>query len=144
MTAIDRLSPDRIAAEWHRIGPLLAPAIAHDDKRTVEHAFADLITGKLVAFDVEVVGAHGVVVTETALAVNGQRCCWVVYIGGRISGDRRQWLGRTRMLMRYFEQLAKQDGCTEMRVEGRNWARVLTDYDALTDRPGRNELRKAL
>lgn len=145
MTFITRMEPDRIAAEWHRIGPLLAPAIAHDGKRDEEHAFTDLMTGTLEAFDVEIIGGRGVVVTSTGLTVTtNQRCCWIVYIGGSISGSRRQWLGRVRMGMRYFEHLARQDGCVEMRVEGRDWSRVLTDYEPLDDVPGINELRKVL
>ena len=48
-----------------------------------------------------------------------------------------------RREMKTLEALARKAGCAEMRVAGRNWARVLNDYQPL---PGGkpNRLRKRL
>jgi hypothetical protein len=44
--------------------------------------------------------------------------------------------------LRKIENIARDAGCTEMRVAGRDWSRILPDYEPM---PGiENRLRKAL
>jgi hypothetical protein len=47
-----------------------------------------------------------------------------------------------REQMRLIEQMAKESGVTEMRVAGRDWSRVLRDYEPFDEVP--NGLRKVL
>lgn len=144
MRYLDRLSPDRIEADWGRISVLLAPAIAHDDKRDPTDVYRDLMTGALELYDLDLTRVHGVAVTEIAPSTANVRCMWIVYVGGTVTGARHEWIRRVRTLLSYFEGIARAEGCRELRIEGRDWSRILTDYERLTDRHGRNELRKVL
>jgi hypothetical protein len=144
MHRLERLSPDRIEAEWERIGALLQPAIAHDEKRMAIDVYRDLMTGALELFDLDLYRVKGVAVTEIGLSTANLRCMWIVYIGGQVLGSPREWIGRVRTLMSYFEGIARAEGCAEMRIEGRDWSRMLPAYERLIERPGRNELRRML
>jgi len=139
-----RLVPSEIEANWLQLATLLAPAITHDKRRTLADVYTDLIARRLHGLTIEDNGTRGLAILEFGTATNGASCCWVVYVAGRISAAPRRWRKSARDLMRHFESLARACGATEMRVEGRNWANILTDYAALSDRPGRNELRKVL
>jgi hypothetical protein len=142
MTRLERLSPDRIEAEWKRIGPLLAPSVAHNERP--RDIYWDLMSGALELFDIDLWRVKGVAVIEIGLSTANVRCLWIAHIGGKIEGPKREWIARARTLASYFEGIARAEGCKELRIEGRDWSRVLTDYERLTDRPGRNELRKVL
>jgi hypothetical protein len=144
MYRFERLSPDRIEAEWERIGALLQPAIAHDEKRVAVDVRRDLQSGILELYDVDLYRAKGLAVTEIGLSTANVRCMWIVYIAGHADGQPREWLSRLRTLTSYLEGIARAEGCKEMRVEGRDWSRVLTKYERLNERPGRNELRRVL
>lgn len=128
--------PEAIAADWERIGDLLAPAIAEDDQRQPADVYRDLMSGDFVLFEVDLQGAKGVIVVEIA-----SPCFWLIYVAGRISGPKSHWLGRVKALTLYFSVLAKANNCTEMRLEGRNWAPIFPDWERLGTR---NALRKAL
>ena len=142
MALLEPLSPDRIEADWERIGALLQPSIQHDEHRTAIDVYRDLMNGTLELFDIDIEGAKGVVVTEVGLSMANVRCLWVCHIGGRISP--RLWCLKVWLLMLHFEELARLDGCKEMRLEGRDWHRIFPDWERLDERPGRNELRKVL
>lgn len=68
--------------------------------------------------------------------------CSIHRLRGRIKLPRRQWLQAVREEMHTIEGLAKAAGCNEMRLGGRKWARVLTDYEPLGG--VKNGLRKGL
>jgi hypothetical protein len=55
---------------------------------------------------------------------------------------RRHWFRLVRAHVRRLERIAKESGASEMRVAGRNWSRVLLDYEPLDGIE--NGLRKAL
>ena len=64
------------------------------------------------------------------------------HIKGRLKLPLVEWLGVFRETMAEVERRAKEAGCSEVRIAGRNWSRVFTDYEPL---PGcRNGLRKRL
>ena len=70
-----------------------------------------------------------------------ERVCSVFDLRGRIN-VKRHWHRLIRAHMRRLERIAKQSGCSEMRVAGRNWSRVLPDYEPLDGIE--NGLRKRL
>ncbi len=73
---------------------------------------------------------------------NGQMCCGLYKLQGEINLRPKAWLKTVRREMLRIEGIARQAGCREMRVAGRNWSRVLPDYVPL---PGaKNGLRKVL
>jgi hypothetical protein len=136
------LLPHEVEADWLRLETLLSPAIAHDAVRKVADVYRDLMAGDMAVFDVAEGNSMGAAVIEFAPSETAERCCWLLYIGGRVGGHGRAWLATVRGLMARFEQIAREHGCEEMRVEGRNWSRVLTDYTATGS--GRHELLKRL
>jgi hypothetical protein len=136
------LLPEQAAADWPRLEKLLSPAIAHDAVREVADVHRDLMAGDMAIFDVSEPGAAGAAVIEFAPSETADRCCWMLYIGGRVGGHGRAWLATVRGLMARFEQIAREHGCEEMRVEGRDWSCVLTDYTATGS--NRHELLKRL
>ena len=68
--------------------------------------------------------------------------CSIHRLRGRIALPRREWIAAVREEMHKIEGLARAAGCNEMRLGGRRWARVLTDYEPLAGVT--NGLRKAI
>ena len=58
-----------------------------------------------------------------------QTICGLLDLRGRIPLRPKQWLHTVRLGMRELEDFAREAGCTEMRVAGRDWSRVLPDYE---------------
>lgn len=73
----------------------------------------------------------------------GETICGVYRLDGWINLPPKAWLRRVRAEIDKLERLAKAAGCAEMRVAGRDWSRVLPQYERL---PGGNAnlLRKRL
>lgn len=68
--------------------------------------------------------------------------CGIYKLKGRIDLPRHEWLGAVREEMHRIEGIAKAAGCNEMRLGGRNWSRILPDYEPLSGVT--NGLRKVL
>jgi len=61
---------------------------------------------------------------------------------GRIDLTPKRWLAVVRGHLHRIERIVKQSGCRELRVAGRNWKHILTDYEPYDGVP--NGLRKRL
>lgn len=61
---------------------------------------------------------------------------------GRIDLPPRRWLRVVRAHIHRIERIVKQSGCRELRVAGRDWYRILPEYEPLAGVP--NGLRKRL
>jgi hypothetical protein len=87
--------------------------------------------------------AHGAgLVTLEIYPEDGRLICGIHRIEGRLNERPKAWLRTMRGELRKIEDIARDAGCAEMRVAGRDWSRVLTDYEPM---PGiENRLRKAL
>jgi hypothetical protein len=133
--------PATIEAEWPRIGPLLAPAIAVDPARQEADVYRDLLSGDMALYDMDLQGAQGVVVVEINSDGVNSKTFWILYVAGRISGPRSHWLGRVKTLTSYFVGIARAMNCTELRIEGRNWGRVFPEWERIGDP---NQLRLVL
>lgn len=136
--------PSQIEADWERIGATLTPAIAYDHKRQAIDVYRDLINGDMALFDIDIENAKGIAVIEFGRADDGQECCWIIYIAGKIAGKPREWVGRVRALMTYFETIARANACKQMRIEGRDWSRVFHDWTPVEVQSGVNELMRLL
>lgn len=69
--------------------------------------------------------------------------CGLRMLQGKIPMPGKAWLKVVRDTMTEFERRAKEAGCTEMRVSGRDWSKILPDYETIEgDAP--NLLRKRL
>lgn len=123
---------------WHEwMGALLEKAVVHDDLRTMTDVFSELVKGRFRAWVVDASGVFGVVVTSLEEAPSGRRF-WVNYAAGRTGGLRSM-----RRVIRELEHIARDMNAHEVRLQGRDWRRVLPDYDA-TENVARNEIRKVL
>lgn len=73
----------------------------------------------------------------------GEMICGLQKLHGRVNLPPKAWLRGMRAEMTKLEAIARGAGCAEMRIAGRDWSRVLPDYEPL---PGGkpNRLRKRL
>jgi hypothetical protein len=84
----------------------------------------------------------GGLVTLEIYDEDGVIVCGIYQIEGRLNLPPKQWLRTMRAELAKIETIARNAGCAEMRLAGRNWQRILPDYEPL---PGiENRLRKAL
>ena len=83
------------------------------------------------------------VVTFEVYEEDGVTVCGLQQLDGRFNLPPKAWLRTMRAQMRKLESIARSAGCAEMRVAGRDWSRVLPDYEPF---PGGkpNRLRKRL
>ena len=76
---------------------------------------------------------------------DGQIVCLIHTLSGRISLGPKAWLTAVRDEVRKLERIASNSGCAEMRVEGRNWSRILAPLGYVPWPQGEGfGLRKAL
>jgi hypothetical protein len=57
--------------------------------------------------------------------------CGLYKLWGRTTLGPRAFIAFMRKEMATLEQIARDAGCTQMRVAGRDWSRVLTDYEPM-------------
>lgn len=62
------------------------------------------------------------------LEEDGKPYCLIHTLSGTISLGPKAWLKAVRDEIWKLERIARQAGCTEMRIEGRDWSRVLPGY----------------
>lgn len=136
---LHHIRPLDVPKAWFDMGLsyMLSQAIRHDDLRTPTDVYRELVQGKLIAWMVDEVDGRGVVVTSLEDRPEGRRF-WVNYAAGKTGG-----LKAMRRLMRQLEHIATDMNAHEIRLQGRDWRRVLPDYEA-TENVARNEIRKVL
>lgn len=59
---------------------------------------------------------------------DGQIVCLIHTLSGKISLGPKAWLRAVRDEIAKLERIARAAGCVEMRVEGRDWSRILPGY----------------
>ena len=64
------------------------------------------------------------------------------HMTGKINLPPKAWLRVVREQMGRIEQIARQSGVSELRIAGRDWSRILPDYEPFNEIP--NGLRKFL
>ena len=133
------VKPGDVPLLWHEwMGATLETAVVHDDLRTLSDVFSELVKGRFRAWVVNnQPEAFGVVVTSIEEPPEGRRF-WVNYAAGRTGGLRSM-----RRIMAEIEHIARDMNAHEIRLQGRDWRRVLPDYEATED-VARNEIRKVL
>ncbi len=127
-----------VPRNWSWLGPLLAPAVARDDARTLDDVKAGLLDGSLGAVTVHFAEGAGVVVLS-AINYADAKVLWLTYLAGRTTLKPKAWVRRMTEILRLFEDAARHGGCTEMRLQGRDWS-FLPGYSRLE----RTTLRKVL
>ena len=67
----------------------------------------------------------------------------IYQVTGLINLKPKRWLRVVRGHLRRIERICKESGCCELRIAGRDWSRVLRDYEPLAGGQ-KHLLRKAL
>lgn len=75
---------------------------------------------------------------------NGVLICSIDQLEGRIDLPFRRWLALVRGELRALEDSARDAGCAEMRMAGRDWSRVFPDYEQFEPANNSHGLRKIL
>lgn len=73
---------------------------------------------------------------------DGTKVCGIKQILGTIHASPKAWVAAVREELAKIENVARTAGCDEMRVAGRDWSRILPDYEPCFGL--RNGLRKRL
>lgn len=136
----------RIPNEWGWLAPLIAPAAEHcspDMDRTalLAETRERLISGQYEVALVSTAAASGIVVSEFVLS-GGVQVLWLTFVAGRSKLGPRALVRFMRAMMAQFEDLARAQGCDEIRIGGRDWSRVFPDFERHAGI--RNELRKKI
>lgn len=76
------------------------------------------------------------------IEVTGDLVCWTKYLAGHIDGGPKARVAHIRGAVRHLETYARAAGCTEHRLCGRDWSRILPDYKPFDGH--RNGLKKEL
>lgn len=141
MIALSPVPASAIGEAWTALGPMLAPAVAHDRNIDLEGVRQKLLSGQCEAAMVSADGVAGVIVTEIC-TLDGVKVCWLSYVAGSVHASPRKWLAIMRAGIAQIEDLARLAGCVETRIGGRDWSRILADYEPFDDVP--NRMRKVL
>lgn len=83
-----------------------------------------------------------VLITVEVFEEEGRKVCGIYQLTGRIQLGPKAWLRAVREEVAKIERIAKNSGCEEIRVAGRDWSRVLKDYEPFEG--PMNGLRKGL
>lgn len=73
---------------------------------------------------------------------DGRVICGIYHLEGHLFLRPKAWLRTMRAEMTRIEGLAKNAGCEELRLCGRDWSRIFPDYEPLGGL--KNGLRKVL
>ncbi len=84
----------------------------------------------------------GVVVNLDVYEENGAMVCGIHAMAGKIKAPPKRWVRVVREELARIEALVRNAGCVEIRLCGRDWGRVLPDYEHYDGVP--NGLRKRL
>jgi len=117
------VEPARIERDWPVIAEILAPAVQADPRQTLEGLHRRLETGadRLLAISGP---GHALMVIEVA----SDLVCWVKYLAGQIEGGPKARIATIRSVMAQLEAVARNAGCTEIRLCGRDWSTILPTY----------------
>lgn len=91
---------------------------------------------------VEIEGVGIVVMILETYGSGDHMVCGIYQMIGKINAKPKAWLRIVRDELRKIEQDCKASGVSELRLAGRDWHRILTDYEPFPDIP--NGLRKVL
>lgn len=133
----EHVDTDRIERLWPVIAEILAPAVRPDPTQTLEGLHKRLAEGADWLFQISGPG-HALIVFEKPVSLS----CWVKYLAGHIEGGPKARARIIRLAIEHIEQMAKDAGCTEVCLCGRDWSAILPDYEPLEGH--RNGLRKGL
>src|SRR5690554_3504049 len=133
----DHVEPARIERLWPVIAEILAPAVRDDPTQTLEGLHKRLAEGADRLLHLSGPGECLMVIEVTDGLV-----CWVKYLAGHIDGGPKARVAIIREAVAIMESVARNAGCSEIKLCGRDWSRVLNTYRPFEGHP--NGLSKEL
>lgn len=116
-----------VLRQWGTLLKWLAPAFDRLPFLDLAKMKSDIEGGTAVIFEV-----HGDAAGLMAVKLdtdNGDLVAWIGAAAGKINGGPKARLGLIRVAMAETEKAVRIAGCKEVRVYGRNFARILPDYE---------------
>jgi hypothetical protein len=71
---------------------------------------------------------------------DGRICCGILTLKGHLTQPPKAWIRTMRKYLTKIEDMARESGCHELRIAGRDWAKIFPSYEPY-DGP-RNGIRK--
>lgn len=133
----DVIDPARIEREWPVLAEVLAPALRADPTQTLEglHTRLGSCADSLLAISGP---GHALMVIE----VTDGLVCWIKYLAGKIEGGPKARAAIMAGAVNHIEAMARGAGCSEIRLCGRDWSKIISGYEPLDGH--RNGLKKEL
>lgn len=128
-----------IVLHWHWMAPLLTPAIVGSG-RTMEGVKAQLVRREMGAASIHVPNGAGLITLQPG-EFDGVFALWVPYIFAQLKAGPKAWMKTMIEVMAYFEDKAREAGCAEIRIGGRDWS-FLPGYERFDETL--NRLKKVL
>jgi hypothetical protein len=136
------IAKERIPFEWERIMALVGKAIAMNGETPPHEVYDWLTSGRSEAFWIRLPNANGIGIT-TVIEAGDDCVCFIEYAGGAITGGPRKFIQTVRLIVNEIEELARGQGCTELRAGGRNWLPIFDGWERFDDEHP-NRMRKRL
>lgn len=133
----EHIEPARIDRDWPVIAEILTPVVRQDPRQTLGGLHKRLAEGADWLFQISGPGV-ALIVFEKPVSLS----CWVKYLAGQIEGGPKARVAIIRAAVEHIEKMARDAGCTEVCLCGRDWHRILPSYEPLQGH--RNGLRKEL
>lgn len=135
-----------IPDEWGWLGPMIAKTYEYcapeaDWPAMSRETFERLQSGQYEAAVVHMPHASGVVISELCV-LDGVKVLWLPFIAGKTTLPPRAFVRFMRKMMVLYEDMAREQGCEEIRIGGRDWSRVFPDFERFDEVP--NRMRKRL
>ncbi|CDP52353.1 hypothetical protein [Devosia sp. DBB001] len=124
------------AAAYRR---MIAPAVLDGG---LEAVWRDIIAGRYLVFRIATETGAAVLVGAVYEDGSPPAICFGIEYFAAYGAPRRRWLALMRSGIAEIGRLAKEAGCTELRLGGRDWRRVFPDFAPLDGVP--HGLRKVL
>jgi hypothetical protein len=124
---VERFDAEAVRRNWRWLGPLLAPAVRIAGRK-VEDVRGAILNGSMGLASLHAPRGAGLIVLQPGM-FDGVFACWIAYVALRVKEGPKEWLRVIREGVNYFEDRARESGCTEMRIGGRNWSRILPGYE---------------
>lgn len=125
---IVRMGPAEVQRCWPWLSRLLAPAFEVDGDIDPDRVRQMLVGGALGLATVHLPNAAGVAIIHPG-TFDGKYGVWITHIAGQVKGGPKLWLRTMRAIMDHFVSKAREAGCAEVRIGGRDYTRVFPDFE---------------
>jgi hypothetical protein len=129
------VDPARIEREWPVIAETVWPAVRQNSHTSLETFRKRLLNGLDHLFEVS-----GEATGYIAIELANDLCCWIKCGAGHVIGGPKQRVKTILAIMAHIEAVARDAGCAEIKICGRDWSKILKDYEPFDG--FRNGIRK--